>query len=133
MWTGWWRDWRAPRTERVRFDADEVVRTMRNGREERVRWDALCEVGIITTDDGPFAEDCYWLLIGDDGTGCAVPNGAEGLSALLERLQRLPGFDNEAVVAAMSCVEPASFTAWRREGLAGGAQADRPREEGGAR
>jgi len=80
-----------------------------------VRWDDLGEVSIITTSDGPWAEDVYWLLVASDGkSGCAVPQGAEGSQALLEALQKLPGFDNAAVMAAMGSATEAKFICWRR-------------------
>lgn len=104
---------RQPEKETVTFDAEEVVRTMRNGRQERVRWDDLVEVGIVTTDEGPWLDDFYWLLLGTNG-GCAVPSEADGSQELLARLQSLPGFDNEAVVRASCCTENANFVAWRR-------------------
>jgi hypothetical protein len=68
----------------------------------------------VTTDHGPFVDDVFWLLIGEDGKGCAVPSEAEGMKALLERLQRLPGFDNEAVIAAMGSTSNARFRVWKR-------------------
>ena len=99
--------------ERVTFDDERVVRTMRDGRTEQVRWDDLREVGIVTTDAGPFVDDVFWLLIGDEG-GCVVPSEAEGTGALLARLQELPGFDNGAVVRAMGCTDDERFVVWQR-------------------
>jgi hypothetical protein len=99
----------------VTFDDREVVRTMPDGRVERVGWDSLAEVQIVTTEDGPFADDVFWLLVGDDGTGCAVPSEAAGMKELLERLQRLPGFDNEAVIKAMVSTSNARFQVWKRD------------------
>jgi hypothetical protein len=102
-------------THSVRFDDETVVRRMPDGREESVRWDDLAEVGIMTTDDGPFGEDVYWLLIGQDlKHGCVVPASAEGMDELLKRLQRLPGFDNGKVIQAMSCTSNERFLIWKR-------------------
>ena len=100
--------------ERVTFDDAGVVRTMGDGTRESVRWDELEAVLILTTDEGPFREDVFWLLKGREG-GCAVPGGAEGMDRLLTRLQALPGFDNEAVIRAMSSTEDATFLCWRSE------------------
>lgn len=75
----------------------------------------LEEVAIITTGDGPYLTDVFWLLIGRHRrSGCAVPSDAQGMDALLHRLQALPGFDNRTVVEAMGCTDDASFTCWRR-------------------
>jgi hypothetical protein len=99
--------------ERVSFDDAAVTRWMPGGRTEHVRWDELEEVGIVTTDEGPWAEDVYWMLRAASG-GCAVGSETVGMDALLERLQQLPGFNNEAVIRAMGSTENATFVCWRR-------------------
>jgi hypothetical protein len=101
--------------ERVVFDDDSITRTMAGGQQESIRWSALQEVSIVTTDEGPFADDVFWVLSGSEG-GCAVPSSALGAGDLLVRLQRLPGFDNEEVVRAMGSTSNAKFLCWRREG-----------------
>lgn len=100
--------------ERVEFDDSGVSRHLSSGATERVSWENLQEVGIITTSDGPMMEDVYWMLVGPGGEqGCAIPGGLmqEGL---LTRLQALPGFDSMVVIEAMGCASDASFTCWRR-------------------
>ena len=69
---------------------------------------------MLTTADGPFAEDMFFVLAGRDGSGCVVPQSASESGQLLERLQRLPGFDNEAFIRAMGSSEDARFVCWRR-------------------
>lgn len=107
--------------ETVTFDAERITRTMADGRVEAVRWDELREVGIVTTDAGPYVDDVFWVLIGDEG-GCIVPSEAEGATALLERLQDLPGFDNAAVIRAMACTDNERFPVWRRPALLANAE-----------
>lgn len=99
--------------DRVDFDDTSVVRTLADGRQERVRWDELREVVILTTDEGPLVDDVFWVLKGAAG-GCVVPSESEGMELLLDRLQQLPGFDNTAVIAAMGCTENQAFPCWRR-------------------
>jgi hypothetical protein len=99
--------------ESVSFDETEVIRTLADGRRETLRWDDLQEVSVITTDEGPFADDLYWALLGNEG-GCAVPSTAAGADALLSRLQQLPGFKNEIVVEAMGSTANAKFVCWER-------------------
>lgn len=100
--------------DRVHFDDATITSTLANGGEtETVRWDDLQEVGIVTTDEGPAAEDVFWLLLGANGR-CAVPSGADGMKELLARLQKLPGFDNESVIKAMGSTENAKFVCWKR-------------------
>ena len=98
----------AIRPETVSFDDAQVVRTLSDGRTESIRWRDLREVQIVTTDQGPFVDDVFWLLIGEDG-GCLVPSQAEGMSALLERLGELPDFDHRAVIEAMGSTDNNRF------------------------
>ena len=51
-----------------------------------------------------------------DGEGCAIPQEWPGFGALLERLRRLPGFDNGAVIGAMGCTDDDRFVCWRSPG-----------------
>lgn len=103
---------RTPASLSVEID-DEGVRRWVGGAIEAVRWADLVEVGIVTTADGPFSEDIFWLLQGSAGGGCAVPGSAA--APLLARLQRLPRFDNLTVVKACGTVEEASFRVWQGE------------------
>jgi hypothetical protein len=107
---------RKPRPrDRVTFTDDAVTRVGPDGVAETIRWDELHEVGILTTDEGPWREDVYFMLIAADGkSGCAVPQSADGTNQLLERLQQLPGFDNEAVIRAMGSTSNARFVCWKR-------------------
>ncbi|GAB2702505.1 hypothetical protein [Nocardia thraciensis] len=91
-----------------------VRRTLDNGRIEEVAWHDLSEVRIITTADGPFADDVFFVLIGAKGNGCVVPHSAADTAFLL-RLQRLPGFDNAKVIEAMGSVTDRQFLVWRRD------------------
>lgn len=81
---------------------------------ERVPWAELVRVEVLTTDEGPFAEDVWWLLHDARGGGCAVPGAQAGV--VLPWLQRLPGFRNEVVILAMGSTENARFLAWEGEG-----------------
>lgn len=91
----------------------EVVCERPDGTVGRVGWDDLQKVEIVTTGDGPFTPDVFWVLHGRTG-GCAIPQGATGDRQLLERLQALPKFDNNAVIAAMSSTSDRRFVCWER-------------------
>jgi hypothetical protein len=98
--------------EYIEIDADGVQRVLADGSLESVRWDELTEIRIATTTDGPFNEDLFWMLFGPEpGTGVALP-GSYVDEALMKRFQALPGFDNEQVIAAMSCLGKAQFVVW---------------------
>jgi hypothetical protein len=80
---------------------------------ESVAWDDLQCVEIVNTDEGPFFPDVFWVLHGSE-SGCVIPQGATGEEQLLERLQKLPGFDNEALIKAMSVTTNKRSLCWRR-------------------
>jgi len=96
---------------------DEGVRCVRpDGRVESVKWDDLQAVIIHTTEDGPAAPDVFWILAGTDmKSGCVIPHGAKGDNELLVRLQKLPGFDNEAFIRSMSSTTDQKFLCWKRQ------------------
>ena len=86
---------------------------MASGEQQSVRWDELEEVAIVTTDCGPFLDDVFWMLCGKN-RGCVVPSESLGTNELIERLQKLPGFDNHAVIQAMGSTDNARFVCWTR-------------------
>lgn len=97
----------------VRLSDSEVVCDRPDGKVERVAWNDLQKVEVVTTDEGPFVADVFWVLHGSDG-GCAIPSSATGEKEFLERLQALPGFNNGAVIEAMACCDNRRFLCWQR-------------------
>jgi hypothetical protein len=77
-----------------------------------VRWDALTEVTLRTTSGGPFEEDVFFVFTYTDGVPTAI--GLGDSEYLLDRLQQLPGFDNEALVRAMSVATESTSVLWRK-------------------
>lgn len=77
-------------------------------------FDALIRVEILTTDQGPFADDHFWLLTDEMGQSAMIPGGAQDAPKLLDRLGSLPGFDHMAVLSAMGSTENAKFLIWQR-------------------
>src|SRR5581483_6670864 len=96
---GWlrrlWRSNATPPKAFVSFDDKLVYYHRPDGAKEEVSWSELAAVEILTTDAGPFLCDVFFVLHGNE-RGCVVPQEAEGCNELLERLQQLPGFDNQA-------------------------------------
>jgi len=102
------------KNEKVEFNESKVVRTMRDGKQEIIEWSDLKEVTIITTDEGPFVDDVFWVLSGSV-SGCLVPSEADGVQELIAYLQKLPDFDNEVVIKAMGSSENAKFVCWTKQ------------------
>ena len=98
----------------ISYDETGVHRKMKNGKTEYIRWDELNEVVIITTDEGPFVDDVFWVLKGESG-GCVAPSEALGTNELITRLQQLPEFDNNSVISAMQSTSNAEFLCWKRK------------------
>jgi hypothetical protein len=99
----------------IRVSDSEVVCERPDGKVERVEWSDLQKVEVVTTDEGPFLPDVFFVLHGTT-EGCAAPQGATGEDELLERLWDLPGFDNQAFIEAMSSVTNRRFLCWQRAG-----------------
>lgn len=76
----------------------------------------LAAVVIETNDSGPWGDDVVWHLLGRAaGITLSIPQSAENFSPLLERLQSLPGFDNEAVIEAMGSTALNAFLCWEED------------------
>ena len=104
----------SPRLGRIEIDSELVRFHHPDGETQQIQWDDLEEVGIVTTDEGPFVEDVFFMLLSNDQKGCAIPQGAEGNEALLSRLQLLPNFDNDALIDAMGCTSNRNFRLWKK-------------------
>jgi hypothetical protein len=101
----------------VSYD-DHVVRIkLPSGATTHLTWHDIGAVNIVTTAEGPFEPDLFWLLQSmDKKTNITIPMGAEGEHDLMRAMQaRLIGFDNMAVVEAMSSTGPAGFVIWSPE------------------
>jgi hypothetical protein len=98
------------------------------GREllEGIRWADLVKVSIRTTDQGPLLEDFFFLLEGQDGRGCTVPAELAQPAGLLTWLQRLAGFDHEAVIQASTSTQDREFPCWQGQPGQGLAAAGEP-------
>ncbi len=97
----------------VLFDEERVTAVYPDQSIEQVTWADLETVAIHTNDSGPWGSDVWWALTGASGE-CQYPMGATGEKEMLDRLQKLDGFDNEVVIQAMLCTENAEFICWRK-------------------
>lgn len=85
-----------------------------DGTTESIDWDEIHRVEVVTTDEGPFLPDSFWVLTGDQ-VQCIIAQGAKGEKVLLERLQTLPEFDNDALISAMGSTSNERFLCWDRD------------------
>lgn len=101
-------------SSQVELSVEGITYHRPDGITRLVRWDDLQAVFLQTTDEGPFVSDVWWILVDSDGQ-CLIPQEATGETEMFYRLQTLPGFDNDAVIAAMGSVENQQFLCWRRQ------------------
>ena len=80
---------------------------------QSILWNAISEIKLINTDDGPFAPDVWLALIGE-GSACLVPQGAPGYDEVYDRVSKYPGFNFDNVIESMSCVDNAEFLLWKK-------------------
>jgi len=107
----------------VEVTASHVRSTRPDGTVDEILWEEITGFDIETNSLGPFAPDVFWILHADERV-CTIPQGAKGDGELLERLQKLPGFDNGKFIDAMASTSEATFEIWREtnsteQGVAG--------------
>jgi hypothetical protein len=92
---------------------DQIACEHPKRKRESIRWEDVNCVWYITTSDGPWFPDEWYVLEGKDG-GCSFPTEALGFDRLLEEFPKLfPGFDWEPVVHGGT--DDARYLCWRRE------------------
>ncbi len=97
----------------IHLSETEVTCHHPDGTLESVGWDDLQKVEVLTNSDGPLLPDVFWLLHGTE-KGCCIPQGATGDAELLDRLQKLPGFNNQAFIESMGSTQKALFLCWQK-------------------
>lgn len=78
-------------------------------------WAELSAVVIRVIPDSPWQEDVFFMLAGRNGSGTAVPSSDPAADALLERLQALPGFNQERFVEALTTDADEAYVVWQAE------------------
>ena len=80
---------------------------------EEIAPDQIIEIAVVTTDEGPFVDDVFLVLSGDDKE-IKIPQEAENFEALFDVFKKFEGFNYEAFIEAMSSTENAKFVCWKR-------------------
>jgi hypothetical protein len=107
-------NWPVHQVASVVTDRDGICMVRANGTCESVCWDEITRVLIRTTDKGPFDNDVFFV-VETHLDAFAIPQPALGSDELLHELQKLPAFDNKAVIEAMGCTDNREFICWRRK------------------
>jgi hypothetical protein len=85
---------------------DRLVVHRPDAKREELEWDALERVVVRVSNRDPWAGKAWLILVGREdehghGHGCVVPVDAVNHDALLQRLQALPGFQQQKLDNAL--------------------------------
>lgn len=83
------------------------------GQSWSVSLNDLTSVVIETTNDGPAADDVFWVIRDQFGSVVRIPNTAGGHENLFDAVSALNGVSFEQITKAMASTTPAIFTIWR--------------------
>jgi hypothetical protein len=102
---------------RVDCDPDVISLTRAGAPREVITWAEVASVGLVSGDADSEPPELCWLLQGRDRRrALLVPMGAPGEHEFVQAMQaRLHGFDNMAVVEAMSATGSVGFKVWDAE------------------
>jgi len=107
--------WRPARYLRVEYDVEAIRNYGGAALPAVIRWDEIDEIAVLTSEIGPAGDDVVWVFSNASGSPVVLIAGTSpGFAALLAELQRLPNFDNEALLMAMGSLKLARFIVWRR-------------------
>lgn len=95
----------------VRLDENTLFATLLTGHELNLNFDEVERIAVRTTDEGDWAPDVFWIISTGQYT-CLIPQGIAGEADLFNHLIRLPGFDKETMISAISSTENAEFECW---------------------
>lgn len=94
----------------------EIANYRPEGVTERVVLADLAAVIIETNDSGPVGSDVWFILVGVAAkSGCVFPQGASGEEAVIDYLLKLPNFNHQEFIEAMSSTDNQKFLCWKRE------------------
>jgi hypothetical protein len=81
------------------------------------KWLDVNRVEIVTTDEGPWNEDLYWLISFKNSNECIViPQGAEGGNAMVKLIPKVLGEPDWVVATeAICCCSNNRFLIWSND------------------
>lgn len=87
-----------------------------NGKSEfKFNWCDVVNVEIITTDEGPFADDLWWVFFLSDDSYIPISGNAEGCNDLIDCIvNQLGEPDWHQIIESSGSCENASFKVWSR-------------------
>ena len=83
--------------------------------KNKVEWDKINRIQIVTTDEGPEVCDVFYMIQDSDGGGVCIPQDREESEVITNRILNLPGFDYETFTRAMGSTENKWFDVWEKK------------------
>ena len=88
----------------------------RQNKTNRINWEEIDLINVVTTDEGPFTNDVFILLINSKtNLGVALPNDRSETQEVVEKILKFPNFDFEKWITSMSSVENCIFEVWKKD------------------
>lgn len=78
----------------------------------RIDLHAIRRIEAVTIDEGPWSEDLYFFFFSDDEK-FVIASEMKSIDEMLNKLQTLPGFDDEMLKLAASTTVKRTFPLWR--------------------
>lgn len=78
-----------------------------------LKWNDVLEILIETNDQGPIADDVFFVLATRD-VEIKIPQTDSNAEELFMRLQGFEGFDNQTFIDSMSSSENKRFVCWKK-------------------
>lgn len=101
------------RYPKVSVDEDAIAIDDRKGSVATIPWSELERIAVLTTSDGPYTCDFFWVLE-SNAVVHMFASESEGADAAVTALTALPGFDYGAMLLAAGSVTDNIFPVWRR-------------------
>jgi hypothetical protein len=114
------------RGDTLQITDEGVLRRLRAGNVEYVRWSDLREVTLVTTQGMNLPEDYFYVLAGTGRSGVIVGQTLAAEHDLLSHLAKLPGFADGGIAAALGATGNQRILLWRATPLEGRATALEP-------
>jgi hypothetical protein len=110
-----------PQGIHVLHDANLITLKVPGAMDLAIAWESIESVALVSGDATADPPELFWLLLGGDRRRpVLVPMGVPGEHDLVQAMQaRLDGFDNMAVVEAMSAKGRVGFKVWNADDAVG--------------
>jgi len=110
-----WKDLPATDAQQVAITQEAVRATLAGQKQELVAWRDIQEIRIVTTDQGPAAEDVFWVFLHHDGKRLLRVPGSLVDDAALDLLMQLARFDHDQFIKSMGSADNAVFRVWKKQ------------------